>query len=103
MSRSGDRSIPRNYPSLVARSRAGRVEWIHRFPRLKVNIGILRGAANDRMIGREGAGAMFEYALLVDHRAHTSSAAVSILEISCEVRKPSKKCRNGMRASSVAA
>ena len=33
----------------------------------------------------------------------SSSPRIAILETSCEVRKPSKKCRNGMRVSRVAA
>ena len=33
----------------------------------------------------------------------SSSSSTAILLISCEVRKPSKKCRNGIRARSVAA
>ena len=36
-------------------------------------------------------------------RACRRGSAASILETSCEVRKPSKKCRKGMRDSSVAA
>jgi hypothetical protein len=35
--------------------------------------------------------------------SRSSGASCSILATSCEVRKPSKKCRNGTRASSVAA
>ncbi len=49
---------------------AGGVKRIHRFARLEKNIGILRRAANHRVVRRERAGAMFEDARLVDHRLH---------------------------------
>ena len=49
--------------------RTGGVEWIHRFARLKINVRILRRAADYRMIGREGARAMLEDTRFVDHRA----------------------------------
>ena len=47
----------------------GGVEWIHRFARLKINVRILRRAADYRMIGREGARAMLEDTRFVNHRA----------------------------------
>ena len=48
--------------------RARGIEWIHRLARLKIDIGILRRAAQHRMIRRERPRAMLPHALIVDHR-----------------------------------
>jgi hypothetical protein len=56
------------------------------------------GAAQDGAVGGQGAGAVFAHQVIVDHRAQVVVFRIRFLT-SCEVRKPSKKCRKGMRVS----
>ena len=49
---------------------AGQIEGINGFTRLEVDIGILGGAAEDRAVGGEGAGAMGVDQFLFDEGAH---------------------------------
>ena len=83
--------------------RASQVERIDGFARLEKNVGILGRAAEHGMIGRQRAGAMGGAYFSSIIARMSSSVSCSILATSCEVRKPSKKCTNGTRASSVAA
>ena len=48
----------------------GQVVGIAGFARLEVDVGILRGAADDGTVGRERARAVGEHQVLVDHGAH---------------------------------
>ena len=77
----------------------GQVVGVAGFARLEVDVGILRGAADDRTVGGEGAGAVGgdEFSSIMARMS--SSVSCSTLATSCEVRKPSKKCRKGMRDS----
>ena len=47
---------------------------IHRLAALEVNVGILRRAAQYRMVGRQGALAMGAYQIVVDHGLHVVEA-----------------------------
>src|SRR5206468_4605609 len=53
-----------NYP------RASVIKTIHRFPRLEVDVGILRRPANHRMVGRQSTYPMLPDATLINHRAN---------------------------------
>ena len=58
-----------------------------------------------RSIGRSGVSARLRWASMSSagiSAINSSSDSEVILATSCEVRKPSKKCRNGTRARSVA-
>ena len=52
----------------------GEVIRVHRLAGLEVNVGILRRAAQHRMIGRKRAGAMGVHQFVVDHGAHVVKA-----------------------------
>ena len=54
--------------------RTGQVVRIHRFAALEVNVGVLRRAAQHRMVGRERALAMSAHQIVVDHGAHIVQA-----------------------------
>ena len=62
---------------------------------------VLEGVDQSKL--RDGQHAKVTGVLIAPTSRMSSSVSISILLTSCEVRKPSKKCRNGMRASSVEA
>ena len=78
----------------------GEVERVRRLARLEEDVGVLGRAAHDR--ARRASGPRARRASTSSSRIsarRSSSSSTSILLISCEVRKPSKKCRNGTRDS----
>ena len=79
---------------------ARHVIGIRRLACLEENVGILRGTAYHRLVGT--ARAPDAPRLLVQHAPDLSSETAAALLISCEVRNPSKKWRNGTRDSRVA-
>ena len=83
--------------------RAGEVEGVDGLAGLEEDVRVLGGAAEDRPVRGEGAGAVRATRSSVIMARRSSSVSCSTLATSCEVRKPSKKCRNGMRDSRVAA
>ena len=50
--------------------RAGQVIRVDGLAGLEVDIGVLRGAADERAVGREGPGAVRAHQFVVDHGAH---------------------------------
>ena len=76
------------------------VERVRRLAGLEEDVGVLGGAAHDRGIRRHARGARNASTSSSRTSARRSSSSSSaILSISCEVRKPSKKCRNGTRGA----
>ena len=82
----------------------GQVERVRRLARLEEDVGVLGRAAHDRGVRASGRAAGTP-----GHRRRGRAPGCrprrgrAILSISCDVRKPSKKWRNGTRARSVAA
>ncbi len=77
---------------------AGRVVLVDGFAPLEVDVRVLGGAAHDRTVG-ERPRARWALTSSSSIMARMSSkVSSSTFWTSCEVRKPSKKCRNGPRA-----
>ena len=60
-------------------------------------------AAQHRSIGIEPTGTVRDDGGRIDHRPEVAGGGDPVVPISWLVRNPSKKCRNGMRVSSVVA
>ena len=86
-------------------ARAGVVEGVGGLAGLEEDVGVLGGAAQHRAVGRQGParGGRATASSSRSGCAGRRRSSASIFATSCEVRKPSKKCRNGTRDSSVAA
>ena len=86
-------------------ARAGGVEARCGLAGLEEGVRVLGGAAEDGTVGGQarGRGARATASSSTIRPRRSSSVSSSIFATSCEVRKPSKKCRKGTRDARVAA
>jgi hypothetical protein len=83
--------------------RKGIVVGVGAFARLEEHIGILRTAAQHRVLGRQGACPVGRDEVGSSMARTVSSSTAAIFATSWEVRKPSKKWITGMRPARLAA
>ena len=84
-------------------ARHGGVKRAHAFAGLKERVGVVGGAADERVLRVQGAGTVGVHQRGGIMDAISSSPSNEMVFSSWEVRNPSKKCRKGTRACSVAA